>query len=528
MLGTAEGVVTIGAARALTEAGCVDEAERRARIALAENRLARSDVARLRVARSELLFAAGRAEEALHDAEAALGEPDLPVGVAGRAQLARFQAMMARPELEDARRPAGEILAGGGRPGGDAALPGALAVLGALAWTDGRPSDALVLQRAAIERADAGAPPAWRAAPRLQLAVMLAGLGYFDEAEEETEAAATLADVGGERFWAPAPMVVRANLGIAAGRIDEAEADATAGLVLASQIGALIFIPMARAALALAHVLRGDLDGAAGLPGDQRHELPPPPAILGSAAWWWAEIRVAEAKRGPAGAVEVLRTMGDEVGHRLGLLTEEPAAGAFLVRAAVSLGERRLADSLVAECEHLASRNDGLDSLSAAALHARGVCSADASALESAAARHRHPWARASALEDAGLAFRNDGRRQEAERLFRQSEGVYQEVGAERDAARLRRRLRQVDSPRRRRRAEGPGSGWASLTDHEREVARLVAEGLTNAQVAAELYLSPHTVDFHLRQIYRKLNIRTRVQLTRAVLARSSPAAFAG
>ena len=61
-----------------------------------------------------------------------------------------------------------------------------------------------------------------------------------------------------------------------------------------------------------------------------------------------------------------------------------------------------------------------------------------------------------------------------------------------------------------------------------RGVARLVAEGLTNAQVAAELYLSPHTVDFHLRQIYRKLNIRTRVQLTRAVLARSSPAAFAG
>jgi len=46
-------------------------------------------------------------------------------------------------------------------------------------------------------------------------------------------------------------------------------------------------------------------------------------------------------------------------------------------------------------------------------------------------------------------------------------------------------------------------------------VARLVASGLTNRQVASELFVSPHTVGFHLRQIYRKLSIQSRVDLAR-------------
>jgi transcriptional regulator of acetoin/glycerol metabolism/DNA-binding CsgD family transcriptional regulator len=56
-----------------------------------------------------------------------------------------------------------------------------------------------------------------------------------------------------------------------------------------------------------------------------------------------------------------------------------------------------------------------------------------------------------------------------------------------------------------------------SLTPTELSVARLVAEGLTNRQVAANLYLSPHTVGFHLRQVFRKLEISSRVELARLV-----------
>jgi DNA-binding CsgD family transcriptional regulator len=64
--------------------------------------------------------------------------------------------------------------------------------------------------------------------------------------------------------------------------------------------------------------------------------------------------------------------------------------------------------------------------------------------------------------------------------------------------------------------------GWSSLTDSERAVAEQVALGLTNREAAARLYLSPHTIDFHLRQLFRKLDIRSRVELTRLLLTQES------
>ena len=64
---------------------------------------------------------------------------------------------------------------------------------------------------------------------------------------------------------------------------------------------------------------------------------------------------------------------------------------------------------------------------------------------------------------------------------------------------------------------QASNTGWARLTDSERRVAELVAIGLTNRETAAELFISPHTVDYHLRQIFRKLDIDSRVRLARIV-----------
>ncbi len=55
---------------------------------------------------------------------------------------------------------------------------------------------------------------------------------------------------------------------------------------------------------------------------------------------------------------------------------------------------------------------------------------------------------------------------------------------------------------------------WAALTEAELRVARLIAEGHTNKSAAAQLGVSPNTVGTHLRLVFGKLGVRSRVQLT--------------
>jgi DNA-binding CsgD family transcriptional regulator len=58
-----------------------------------------------------------------------------------------------------------------------------------------------------------------------------------------------------------------------------------------------------------------------------------------------------------------------------------------------------------------------------------------------------------------------------------------------------------------------PSSGWAALTPTELDVVRLVGEGLPNKDIATRLFVSPRTVQSHLRHVYNKLEVTSRVQL---------------
>jgi DNA-binding CsgD family transcriptional regulator len=72
---------------------------------------------------------------------------------------------------------------------------------------------------------------------------------------------------------------------------------------------------------------------------------------------------------------------------------------------------------------------------------------------------------------------------------------------------------------------EAGDRGWESLTDAELRVTSRVARGMTNRTIAEELYLSPHTVDAHLKHVYLKLDIHSRVELTVLALRHQSPSA---
>jgi DNA-binding CsgD family transcriptional regulator len=71
-------------------------------------------------------------------------------------------------------------------------------------------------------------------------------------------------------------------------------------------------------------------------------------------------------------------------------------------------------------------------------------------------------------------------------------------------------------------RANRPVLGLAGLTDTERAIADLVAQGLTNRQIAQRVFVSRHTVDFHLRSIFRKVDVTSRIDLARQIVSQAT------
>jgi DNA-binding CsgD family transcriptional regulator len=205
---------------------------------------------------------------------------------------------------------------------------------------------------------------------------------------------------------------------------------------------------------------------------------------------------------------------------RPGLLLGDPAAAAWLVRTALAADDCQLAAAAATAVAALAATSPGYPAVSAAAAHSHGLLGQDPDRLAQAAAQHPDSWARASAAEDLAVLHLVHGDRDQAIGNLTQAISGYQQVGATADAARIRRRLRKLGVRRRHwtQSADRPVTGWHSLTDIERVASELVAQGLKNQQVADQMYISVHTVAFHMRHVFRKLGIGSRVELARIVL----------
>jgi DNA-binding CsgD family transcriptional regulator len=194
----------------------------------------------------------------------------------------------------------------------------------------------------------------------------------------------------------------------------------------------------------------------------------------------------------------------------------DPEGAVLLVRGALADGDRDRAAALARQTQRLALIEPGDADMVAAADHARGLTEQDPAALQRAAGRYTAARDRAGALEDAGNAWVGQGNRDRATTLLSQAYALYEELGDADDLARVRSSLRAAGTRLRHwAHADRPAFGWDSLTDTERRVTDLVAQGLSNRQVANRVFLSTHTIAFHLRHIFWKLGITSRVQLAR-------------
>ncbi|MEV4079839.1 helix-turn-helix transcriptional regulator [Nonomuraea fuscirosea] len=325
--------------------------------------------------------------------------------------------------------------------------------------------------------------------------------------------------------------VIRCRAMYAAGRLTDARSDAEATIEMSDEITAdekygqadhLCFYIAGRVAL---HT--GDPDQLAQARRSAELLLGTRESPSAQALGGWLKALVADADGDPARVSGIDVRLLDPLA-RGALASSSPrthADSAVLTRVLLNAGRRGDAESVVTNLEEFAARNPDFPFLECAALHARAVLDADPDTALLAVARgdgDPRPLVRASVLEDAGRLLPAT-RADEAVPLLESALASYTRAGAERDAARVRSLLRARGV---RPAAAGPRSApeWPELTESEFAVVGLVARGATNREVAERLYLSAYTVNTHLRHVFTKLGIHSRVELARIAAERGMPA----
>jgi DNA-binding CsgD family transcriptional regulator len=152
--------------------------------------------------------------------------------------------------------------------------------------------------------------------------------------------------------------------------------------------------------------------------------------------------------------------------------------------------------------------------------YAREILERDAQVLVAAADLLRsssRPLLYAAAAEDAGVELARTDRGDKAVDQLNAAFDTYLHHEALADARRVGRELRRLGVERRIVSHPRAKTGWDSLTDSEVKVVNLIAQGVTNRDVATQLHLSPHTVRAHLRNAFAKLGVSSRVELSQLV-----------
>ena len=513
----------LGLLRALASVGSVDRAVELLGTALTLGLPAELN-ARLRCLLVELRLAGGEVRLALATAEEILGRgtagtPELPATVrsavlAGRAFGRHFQ------DPDRGRRHAESVLRGhDDRTAPDAEVLAATAVLSDLVLSDGRLTEGLRLARAAVDGVQAMPSPVWRAYLHLVLADRLLDVGAYGEAESTVRAAvADLTGLGGGGMDSIVALH-RARLLSHRGRLAEARDEAQQALAAAMCRGTLLYVPPPLATLGQLALRFGDHDGAEAFVRRYRQTLADGAGRMPSPVYDWVELQVTAARHGAHAALAQMEQQYPDPGPRAALFTRQPGAAAWFVRTAQEAGDPHWAAVAAHEAERLAEENPGIPTLAASAVHAVSLLHGDPDGLVRAATEHGHHWARTAAAEDLAALLdtrshrRTAGAVAEAPAPLRLPAPAVAPAPAPSVAPPVPPVPPAPDPAARAARAAEENAD--ALSDVERTVAHLVSQGLTNQQVASRIQRSPHTVNYHLRNIFRKVGLSSRVELAR-------------
>jgi len=453
-----------------------------------------------------------------------------PVPAALRVQM--FSFMSASLDLMGegaaAAEAAGNAVSEAATTGDPAAAVVTLLPQALVAFADGDWRRALEL----ADEADRGQRIAAGYAPHLWLfdawkCVLLLALGKVEQAAPLIELGSRKALGDGitanVRIWS----MLRCRALLDQGNLGDARAEAEAVLAMSDEIGAGARGYINRVALYVATVCAA-YDGE-------------PPALESSRAGARDLISVADCRASRSLGAWMLALLngadgGDGGSTRIDaevvdplvrgpILASEPRSYADqprLVRLLLLNDQEEDAASVSERLGTFAARMPDFPSLAGAALHAHALVNEDfpgaCEALELYEDEAR-PLLKAAVLSDIGRLAPPAHHREGVDSLDQALE-IYTNAGAKLDAARVRRLLRD-----RGVRRGGPGSrsqsAWPELTESELAVVRLVAQGATNREVAEQLFLSPHTVNAHLRHVFVKLAIHSRVELARIAAERS-------
>ena len=329
----------------------------------------------------------------------------------------------------------------------------------------------------------------------------------FREAREFAHSAAAAGSAG----LLPYYEMLTADSAFRIGDWEAAQLEADAAVAIADHSGQC-------GPLTIALVIQGRIAGAQGRDQEARAaleraiRLAQPPGYGSSVLWGHAALGFVDLAHGRAR--EAIAQL-EECGRLAGIAgLEDPTIvpwASDLVEAYVNAGRDEPAQRV---CEQLTVRagRAALPLPLALAERCRGLTSRGEFEPHFLRALELHdscqaPLERARALLAFGSRLHRACRRVEARERLREALADFERLGAEPWAERARAELRASGAVRR------PAAASDELTAQEARVAIGVARGLTNREVAEDLFLSPKTVEFHLGRVFRKLGIRSRTEL---------------